>query len=141
MRPATLALLLLAPALLAGCAEDDDAPAKAPIAPRQDAWTFTLPPGKSIEWKLALDKGGVLTYAWSAPRPLSFDFHGDHDDGTDGFVSHEENTLATDKGSFTAPFEGRHGWYWQNKNTQTVALTLTTSGPYAVVGRTGGNAP
>ena len=140
MRIPTLVLLLLAPVLLAGCA-DNDTPPKAPITSRQDSWTFTLPPGKSLEWKLAMDKGGVLTYSWSAPRPLYFDFHGDYDDGTDNFASHKSNTLTTDKGSFTAPFEGRHGWYWQNKNTQTVTLTVTTSGPYTVVGRTGGNAP
>lgn len=141
MRLPALVFLLLAPALLAGCAESDAAPAKAPVASRQDSWTFTLPPGKSIEWKLALGKGGVLAYSWSAPRPLYFDFHGNYDDGTDNFESHKSSTLATDKGSFTAPFEGRHGWYWQNKNTQSVTLTLTTSGPYTVVGRTGGNAP
>lgn len=141
MRPVLLVLALLPAALLAGCAGGGSDAPDAPDPERRDSWTFTLPPGKSLEWKLALDQGAVLTYSWSAQRPLYFDFHGDRDDGTDDFVSHKESTLATDKGTFTAPFEGRHGWYWQNKNAQPVTLTLTTSGPYAVVGRTGGNAP
>lgn len=135
-----LAAVLLA-GLLAGCASD---PAPAPpraLEAREDAQTFTLPAGRSIEWKLRLDEGSTLDYSWSASRPVAFDFHGDHDDGTEAFVSHKSGTLASDRGAFTTPFEGRHGWFWDNRNAQTVSLTLTTKGAYEVVGRTGGDAP
>jgi hypothetical protein len=108
---------------------------------RDDVKTFTLPVGKSIEWKVRMSTGGQLEYAWTADRPLSFDFHSDHDDGTANFVSHKEGTLAADGGAFTAPFDGRHGWYWRNKNVDDVEITLKIKGAYEVVGRTGGTAP
>ncbi len=113
-----------------------------PIAAvREDVETFTLPVGKSIEWKVRMSAGGQLEYSWTADQPLPFDFHSDHDDGTNNFVSHKESTLAADGGAFTAPFDGRHGWYWRNKALQSVGITLNIKGAYEVVGRTGGTAP
>ena len=35
-----------------------------------------------------------------------------------------------DHGSFTAPVAGRHGWFWQNLNDDTVTITVRTSGFY-----------
>lgn len=143
---AILLSTLLATSLLAGCA-DDAAPTGATPAPgsdpeaREDTKQFTLPPRGSIEWKFRLAEGAAFEYDWVASRPVSFDFHGDFDDGTDDFVSHKEATLASDADTFTIPFDGRHGWYFQNANAQTVTITLHTKGPYEVVGRTGGNSP
>lgn len=132
--------------MLAGCADDaspsDAAPtAPAPAEAREDTKSFTLASRQSIEWKFRMAEGAPMEYSWSAGRPVYFDFHGDYDDGTDEFVSHKESTLASDGGSFTAPFNGRHGWFFSNGNSQTVTITLTTKGQYEVVGRTGGNAP
>jgi hypothetical protein len=144
MRALFLAALLLA-TTFAGCADDagsrTDSAGENNFALREDTKSFTLAPRQNIEWKFRLDKGSELDYAWSASRPVSFDFHGDYDDGTDNFVSHKRATLASDKGTFTVPFAGRHGWYFENGNSQTVTITLTTTGAYEVVGRTGGNAP
>ena len=150
MRTILLAVLLLAP-LLAGCAAPDagEPPAPTPSTPprapanvlREDFREFTLAPKENIEWKLWLAEGARMEYDWSAERPVYFDFHGDFDDGTEEFESHKEGTLASDGGTFLAPFAGRHGWYFANNNAQTVTIALTTSGDYEVVGRTGGNAP
>lgn len=143
MRAHPLALILLT-AFVAGCAKNDDegsAPLPEGYPQRNDTKSFTLAPSQSIEWKFRLDEGGRLEYSWNAGRPVYFDFHGDFDDGTDKFVSHKEATLASDRGSLTAPFDGRHGWYFSNGNSQTVTITLTTKGNYELVGRTGGNAP
>jgi hypothetical protein len=115
---------------------------KGPITvTREDTQTFSLPAGRSIEWKLRMSEGGQVEYSWTADQPVQFDFHSDHDDGTENFVSHKKDTLAADGGAFTAPFYGRHGWYWRNRSLDTVAVTLKTKGAYEVIGRTGGNAP
>ena len=141
MRALVLPVLAL---LLAGCSSTNSTPStsdSAGFAERADTQSFTLPPDGSIEWKLRMQTGGALDYSWSANRPVYFDFHGDYDDGTEAFVSHKSSTLASDREEFLAPFTGRHGWYWQNGNAQTVTITLTTKGEYEVIGRTGGNAP
>lgn len=142
MRATLLPMLILA-AALAGCADNDGSgpTTRAPVEERDDTKTFTLGPRQNIEWKFRLEKDAQMQYTWSAGRPVYFDFHGDYDDGTDDFVSHKEATLASDRGTFTAPFAGRHGWFFSNGNSQTVTITLTTAGQYEVVGRTGGNAP
>lgn len=142
--PLLLALLALA---LAGCTTQDPAadtstpPGAMPRVIREDLQTFTLGPDQDIEWKYRLTEGAAMRYTWSAGRPVRFDFHGDRDDGTDAFVSHEKGTLATDQGNFSAPFTGRHGWYFHNPNGQTVTIALEVEGDFDIVGRTGGSAP
>ncbi len=146
MRMHIFIAIILVSAVLAGCAtsapNSTDA-VKTPgkeIPVREDTKTFTLGNRQSIEWKFALDKDAVFQYSWSATRPVFFDFHGDYGDGTDDFVSHKSATLASDQDTFKVPFNGRHGWFWSNGNAQSVTITLTTKGPYEVIGKTGGNA-
>ena len=146
MRAFLLATLLLG-VLLAGCANDaptkatptKTTPADTGMPVREDTKQFTLPPRGNIEWKFRLAEGAILEYDWTATRPAYFDFHGDYDDGTDNFVSHKEATLASDADAFTVPFDGRHGWFFSNGNSQTITITLHTKGPYEVIGKTGGN--
>lgn len=142
---ATLLILVLT-ILFTGCTGNEGASPTASTATpadgaeaREDTKTFTLPPRGNIEWKFRLAEGARMEYDWSATRPAYFDFHGDHDDGTDDFVSHKEATLASDADTFQAPFSGRHGWFFANGNGQTITITLHTKGAYEVVGKTGGN--
>lgn len=146
-----LLILMLAPLALAGCADDAETPqttssptGSTPARPalvREDFQSFTLGPNQDIEWKYRLEEGAQMEYSWSAVRPVRFDFHGDYDDGTESFVSHKKDTLASDSDTFTAPFAGRHGWHFRNGNTQTVTVELQVTGNLEIVGRTGGNAP
>ena len=140
-RPVLLALLVLLPVVAAGCMDGAD-PAPAPSKPaagaREDAREFVVPPGGSLEYKLFMQEGAKMEFSWSAPRALYFDFHGDREGDTSGaFTRHKSGTAALDKGSFTSPFQGRHGWYWENRNAQDVTVTLTTKGDYIVVGVVG----
>jgi hypothetical protein len=34
------------------------------------------------------------------------------------------------QGSFIAPFDGTHGWYWRNRGDQPVTVKLKVSGFY-----------
>ncbi len=143
-RTAQLGLLVLLPVLAAGCA-DEDAPA-APAAPtqtrsptyREDTTDFTLAPGKSMEYKVFMQAGATMDYSWNAPRALYYDFHGDREgDKSGAFTRHKSGTATLDQGGFNSPFQGRHGWYWENKNAQPVTVTLTTKGEYIGVGVVG----
>ena len=139
-RPVLLAPLLVA-LLAAGCAGETgpSAPAtKPPATHREDTESFVIPSGKSLEYKLFMQEGDAVEFTWSAPRAVYYDFHGDREgDASGAFTRHKSGTAALDRGTFTSPFQGRHGWYWENRNAESVTVTLTTKGDYIVVGVVG----
>ena len=64
--------------------------------------------------------------------PVKVDMHGEPPNaGDEEFTSYwEERQLSSAQGSFTAPFTGKHGWYWRNKGETPVTVKLRTSGFY-----------
>ena len=55
-------------------------------------------------------------------------------DTTDYFESYTVSTANNVRGSFTATFEGSHGWYWKNKGQSNFVVTLQTEGNYQIIG-------
>ncbi|MFT5585796.1 MAG: hypothetical protein ACI9VR_003389 [Cognaticolwellia sp.] len=114
-------------------ASDDvvpDSTVTADYGPRSDETTFTLGPNQSTEFKAIMRKGDKLDYTWSTEGgELFYDFHGDPK-GSGDFISYEKSTKASTEGTFEASFEGKHGWYWKNRNTVPVTVVLKTSGAY-----------
>lgn len=105
---------------------------------RNDTLVLTVEPNFGLEYKFKVAEDSGFAYAWTATGPLFFDFHGDRLNDTSGnFVSFLVGETLTSQGLFEAPFEGRHGWYWENRSDQAVTLTLRLTGFYDVVGRTG----
>lgn len=98
---------------------------------RVDTREFTIPPHTGIEFKYELDKGATLIYSWKASAFVDFDFHtepeGKPREASDSF---EKGTAAQKRGAYTAPYDGIHGWWWENTTTEPVTLKLTTAGFY-----------
>lgn len=100
-----------------------------------DRVRLTLPPGAGVEYKLLMEPGDSMRYAWTSSAPLYWDFHAEragHDD--EDFTRYAEGTSAREEGTLTASFAGRHGWFWQNRGTEAVTVTLQTSGEYRILG-------
>ena len=96
---------------------------------RSDRVRFTLEPYDSLEYKFSLYQGSGMVFMWSAGAPLVYDFHSEPEDGPEGFAdSFESGTAARQRGTYVAPFTGEHGWYWENRGTEPVILTLTAAG-------------
>ena len=95
-----------------------------------------VPAGKGLEYKFHLFKGETLQYRWTTPgEKLYFDFHGEPQGDTSGyFKSYLVSTDNQSQGKLTAPFEGSHGWYWENSKPHPVRVTLVTSGNYDIIG-------
>lgn len=126
-----------APAQPAANPSAPGAPDKASIekgaALRNDAMTITLPPHSGAEVKAHMQKGDHLVFRWEAKGgPVRLDMHGEPPNAGDGeFTSYwKEKELTQAQGSFTAPFEGTHGWYWRNKGDAPVTITVRTTGFY-----------
>lgn len=99
---------------------------------REDAVTFELLPFEFVEYKYRLREGGAMLYSWAATAAVAFDFHGEPDAGPEGFAeSYRMGKTDGEHGAFTAPFAGIHGWFWENRGTHPVTVTLTTSGFYS----------
>ena len=98
-------------------------------APHEDRVMFPLAPFESIEYKYALHEGEAVIYRWSAQGEVVFDLHSE-EEGTDpeDSVSFSVGRADHQQGSFVAPFNGIHGWFWENRGDQEVLVELVTTG-------------
>lgn len=106
---------------------------KAPGAYRSDELTLTLAAGEGAEIKALMRTGERFVFAWKAQGgPVNFDMHGEKANAAaDEFSSYWKGRDATTgNGAFEAPFDGTHGWFWRNRGTQAVTVTVRTSGFY-----------
>ena len=102
----------------------------------QQVIEITVPANKGIEYKLQMQQYDKVTYEWMTNgSSLYFDLHGEPEGDTTGyFESYAIATLDTMKGSFTAPFNGSHGWYWKNTSNNPVAIQLILNGQFQIIG-------
>jgi len=101
----------------------------APVA--REIMSLTLAPGKGAEIKTRMKAGGAFVFQWRAVGgPVAVDMHGERVDAAkDEYTSYWiEPSQASASGSFTAPFEGSHGWYWHNRGDTPVTITVEASG-------------
>jgi hypothetical protein len=96
--------------------------------------------GNELEYKVRMSEGATMIYEWEVldienPEEFYYDFHGHTT------VEGEEMTVATyeqalggkDSGSLIAPFDGVHGWYYQNQSVDPVVVRLKVSGFYDLI--------
>jgi len=102
----------------------------------KDSVKIVVPAGDGLEYKFHLVKGASLEYSWATDgAKLYFDFHGEpKGDKTGYFKSFKESTDNQASGALMAPFEGSHGWYWENKSQSPVTIILNTKGSYQILG-------
>lgn len=102
---------------------------------RSDTVTVTLAPAQAAEYKLAMPKGATARFAWSTDRGVvNYDTHAD----APGIRYHpyaKGTGVRADSGSLTAAFDGYHGWFWRNRGTETLTVTLRTQGGYSEIKR------
>lgn len=103
---------------------------------RQDSVDIVIPAGKGLEYKLLLNAGEHLEYDWRTDgSELYFDFHGEPQGDKTGFYESFAITTSDQmQGTLTTPFAGAHGWYWKNKTSEPITVTLATKGAYLIKG-------
>jgi len=102
----------------------------------QDSITVKIPAKKGIEYKVKMLKYGSTKYEWySLNKEIVFlDFHGEVEEkNPPKEVFYESYTVAYSNnmgGTFTAPFKGKHGWYFKNLSTKEITIIIKLKGQY-----------
>jgi hypothetical protein len=98
---------------------------------RSDEMTVVVKPHTGIEVKAMMKTGDHLIFRWESTAPVKMDMHGERPDAGDEFTRYwMESDLSSGQGAFTAPFEGRHGWFWRNRSDKDVTIKVQTAGFY-----------
>ncbi|MBC3776591.1 transmembrane anchor protein [Pseudomonas sp. SWRI99] len=100
---------------------------------KSNQMSVTLKPGEGTEIKLEVLKGKTVSYEWTATGGLvNYDTHGEPYNGEKGYF-HSYNKgkqVKSNKGEFTALFDGAHGWFWRNRSNNDVTISLNATGDY-----------
>lgn len=115
--------------------EANNPPPKVQYPLRNDTIKVIVPAEKGIEYKFKSLKYGSTKYEWSIDKGIVYiDFHGEVKQANPPKnVFYESYTLAYSNnmaGTFTAPFEGKHGWYFRNETNEDIVVTLRLDGQY-----------
>jgi hypothetical protein len=94
-----------------------------------------------IEYKVRMPRGATLLYEWQVlgarhADDLYFDFHGHtlasgRQDIT--VATYRQGNGRAEQGALTAPFDGIHGWFFQNGGLTPVVVRLKLTGFYELV--------
>ena len=115
--------------------ESDNPPPEVQYRKRADTIEVVIPAEKGIEYKFKSLKYGSTKYEWATDKGIVYiDFHGEvKQENPPANVFYESYTLAYSNnmaGTLTAPFEGKHGWYFRNETNEAIVVTIRLNGQY-----------
>ena len=105
---------------------------KSEVPYRSEEMSLTLQPDEGSEIKAAMRQGEQFVFSWAAEGgKVNFDMHGERPNAGDQFTSYwKAQQQASAQGTFVAPFDGTHGWYWRNRGDKPVTVKVKVSGFY-----------
>ncbi len=115
---------------------DEPAASSSPDTPGEGASEvqLTLQPGEGREVKATMTAGQELAFEWSAANgaQINWELHGE-EIGAPGneYTSYEKGVSAGESGTFRAPFDGTHGWYWRNRTGSPATIKVRASGDFS----------
>lgn len=116
-------------------ASPGSAETRSDLPQRSDVTEIALRPNEGKEIKLVMQKDARVSYAWSTDRGVvNYDTHAD----APGIRYHgyaKGKATPADSGILIAAFDGSHGWFWRNRGSAPVRVTLRTSGAYQDIKR------
>ena len=101
----------------------------------QDVMEFVIAPNAAIEIKLEMKKGSIAKYKWTTQNGgLNYNLHGDGYKGSQQSITYKKGRMtSSDSGEIISEFDGYHGWFWRNRNSAAVTVTLETIGDYILI--------
>ena len=102
-----------------------------------DVLEFILKPDEAIEIKLEMIEGSLVKYNWKTHNGgLNYNLHGDGYKGSQESITYKKGRMtSSDSGEIISEFDGYHGWFWRNRNSTAVTVTLETIGNYIQINK------
>jgi hypothetical protein len=98
----------------------------------RDQSSFWLAPFESVEFKYTLSEGQSMVFDWRAKSiataDVIYEMHSEVDADPEQSVTFALGRGESQRGTFVAPFDGVHGWYWENRGTEEVEVVLEATG-------------
>lgn len=92
----------------------------------------TLAPEEGTEIKVTMTKGDKVQYSWQTDGGgANFDMHGDSKKLKINYHSYNKGSEQASEGILEAAFDGDHGWFWRNRTSEPMTITLRTNGEYS----------
>ena len=144
-----LAGLLVSPASAHPGGHDDDATNQVTPSPsptievaqpaagaKTDEVVFTLKPNEGVEYKMTMLRGAVVQFSWRVDGgKVNYDMHGTPKTGGKESSYKKGTAVTSDTGALTAAYDGSHGWFWRNRGSSDVTVTLKVTGAYSEIKR------
>ena len=111
------------------------------VSHRTDVIDVPIQGNGELEYMVRMKGGETIVYSWevldiSNPQSFYTEFHG-HTEAEPGrpgdLMFYEKAYGSTASGSLIAPWQGIHGWYWQNKSKAPVVVRLRIAGFYDLI--------
>ena len=78
-----------------------------------------------------MGKGNKVQYAWSTNGgKANFDVHADSKTLGIDYHQYSKGSSQSEQGTLEAAFDGSHGWFWRNRTSNPITITLKTKGEY-----------
>lgn len=95
---------------------------------------ITLAPDQGREIKVTMTKGDKVEFSWATDGgKANYDVHGDSKSLGINYHSYSKGSEQTHQGEIEAAFDGSHGWYWRNRASTPMTITLQTKGQYTKI--------
>lgn len=103
--------------------------AKNPV--KSDSITLSLKPNQGREVKVKMMKGGKVVYKWKTSNGrANFDIHGDSAKHKINYFNYSKGSSESSDGVLEAEFDGKHGWFWRNRTSKPMTITLEVEGEF-----------
>lgn len=95
-----------------------------------------LAPDEGAEIKVDMSKNNRVRYIWwTDGGKANFDVHGDSKKHNIKYHNYSKGSEQSKEGEIEASFDGSHGWFWRNRTSKTIIITLQTRGEYTAIKR------
>lgn len=116
----------------------ESASAPTSVSVQKHETLISLEPDEGKEVKIEMKQGAKATYEWTVQGGVvNYDIHGEPPNPPANFFHgyKKGRQVGSDKGELVAAFDGRHGWFFRNRDKQPVTIKLTTKGEYLNIKR------
>jgi hypothetical protein len=101
------------------------------VLTQNETMQVTLAPDEGTEIKVLMAKGAAVNYSWSTDGGnANFDAHGDSSKLNINYHSYEKGSESEKQGTLIAAFDGSHGWFWRNRTSRKMTVTLEVNGAF-----------